>query len=229
MNALITVGLTGRRPQLPFGTSAKAPADFVVRLCGPNNSRMLVDSRYDAFAREFGAGAGLDLSEYRDGSAGFVPIREVVNRGYTVPPTGERQPFEAVETGTLRYGNGNPKSDAFDSLTDVHVEAPENVIELRLPWILLNIADPSSKQRIATEWKDGLNTVNFDGLQVGAVTFSPESTEKMTSRATGLSHGIPAVTGGEIETAQYAWDPWDRPQYEERLKKSYEILRDQLR
>ncbi|WP_336327493.1 hypothetical protein [Halovenus sp. HT40] len=229
MNAVITVGLTGRTPQLPFGTEATAPADFVVRLGGPGNSRLLVDSRYDAFAREFGAGTGLDLNAYRDGSAGFVPVRETINRGYTVPQTGERRPFEAVETGTLRYGNGNPEANEFDSLTDVHVAAAENAIELRLPWILLNVADPSSKQRIATEWEGGLSAVDFESLQVGAATFLPETgAAAALDGGTNLTHGIPAVSGERLETIEYGWEPWDVPEYEERLKRSYEILRERL-
>ena len=218
MHALVTVGLTGRTLHLPFGTAVSAPADFVVRLGGPGNSRMLVESRYDAFAREFGSGAGLDLGAYRDGSAGFVPIRETINRGYTVPASDERVPFEAVETGTLRYGNGNPDSEAFDSLTDVHVAPGANAIELRLPWILLNVADPSSKQRIATDWEDGLSTVGFETVQVGAATSQPD--------AGAISHAVPGRDGTALETIEYGWEQWDQPEYEPRLKESYHVLRE---
>ena len=125
MNALVTVGLTGRTNQLPLGIDAAATGDFVVHLAGDGNSRLLVESSYDAFAREFGEEAGLPLDAYRDGTAGFVPVREPINRGYTVPATDERRPFEAVETGQLRFGNGNPESSSYDSLTDVHVDTSQ--------------------------------------------------------------------------------------------------------
>ena len=44
------------------------------------------------------------------------------------------------ETGRLRYGCGDPASAAYDSLADFMTR--EGCIELRLPWQLLNFADP---------------------------------------------------------------------------------------
>jgi hypothetical protein len=232
MNALVAVGLTGRVTPLPFGTRAQATADFVVRLAGPDSSRLLVDSRYDAFAREFGEEAGLPLEAYRDGAAGFVPVREPLNRGYTVPATGEDVPFDAVETGQLRYGNGNPASAAYDSLTDVHVDPEANVVEGRVPWVLLNVADPSSKRRIATDWERGLETVPFDGVTVGAATFRPQSDGSGQAAGvdgvTNLAHQVPSRTGPVIQPTTYAWERWNQPAYDERLKESYYVLRDRL-
>jgi hypothetical protein len=229
-NALVAIGLTGHTNVLPFGTEVEATADFVVRLAGPGASRLLVDARYDAFAREFGSSAGLSLDEYRDGSAGFVPVREPVNLGYTVPATGEVVPFDAVETGQLRYGNGNPASAAYDSLTDVHVDTAGSAVEARIPWVLLNVADPSSKRRIATDWESGLKTVPFEGVTVGAVTFTPRADGSgraaSTDGATNLTHQIPRLDGRVLQTAEYTWDGWDQPEYDERLKESYHALRD---
>ena len=226
-NVLFALGLTGRRTELPFGTDATATADFVVRLAGPDDSRLLVDSRYDAFAREFGGGAGLDRDAYRDGDAGFVPVREPINRGYTVPPTGERVPFEAVETGRLRYGNGDPDHADYDSLTDVHVDASGDAVELKLPWILVNVADPSSRRRIATDWDEGLATVPFDGLSVAAGTYEPgaDGTARTRAGATNLDSVAPGLDGDRLRAATYAWEPWDRPDSVERLKPSYDVLR----
>lgn len=231
MNALVAVGLTGRVTPLPFGVEAEATADFVVRVAGPDRSRLLVDSRYDAFAREFGEEAGLPLEAYRDGDAGFVPVREPVNRGYTVPATGEEVPFDAVETGRLRYGNGNPESEAYDSLTDIHVNSERNVVDGRIPWVLLNVADPSGKRRIATDWERGLETVPFDGVTVSAATFRPQperSTQAVdTEDITNVSHQTPGRDGSTLQPAEYTWDGWDQPEYTERLKESYHILQDE--
>ncbi len=230
MNAVLTVGLTGRSNTLPFGTDADAAADTVVRLAGVGRSRLLVESSYDTFAREFGAEAGLPVGAYRDGSAGFVPAREPVSLGYTVPATDTRRPFDAVETGQLRFGNGNPESPVYDSLTDVHVDTAQNTIEGRIPWILLNIADPSTKQRIATDWDDGLSTVPFDGVTVSASTFDPGADGRAveTDGVTNLTHQIPGRDGSTVRSVEYTWEPWSRPAYTERLKQSYHVLREEL-
>lgn len=231
LNAFVTIGLTNRTTSLPLNLSAKTTADFVVRLAAPGESRILVESSYDPFAREFGDEAGLPLDNYRDGSAGFVPVREIINRGYTVPETGATVPFDAVETGKLRHGNGNPASISYDSLTDVHVNPTQNVIEGRIPWILLNVADPSTKQRIATNWSEALSTVSFDQLTLSAGTYAPDSSRNGRAAdiegPTNTIDILPEIDGNSIQPAEYTWESWDRPSYEERLKESYHILREQ--
>lgn len=228
VNVLLAIGLRGTETALPFGTEAMTDADFVVRLGGPTDSRLLVQSSYDAFAREFGSGADLPIDEYRDGSAGFVPVREPINRGYTVPQTGKEVPFEAVETGSLTYGDGHPSSSVYDSLTDVHIDTANRTIEVRLPWILLNVADPSTKQRIASEWSDGLDTVPFESATVGAATYRPKANGQAQSidGTTNLVHGVPGTADRTLETTAYEWERWNQPAYTERLKKSYDVLQE---
>lgn len=231
LNGFVTVGLTDRKTSLPLNLSAKTRADFVVRLAAPGESRILVESSYDAFAREFGDEAGLPLDTYRDGSAGFVPVREVINRGYTVPETGETVPFETVETGKLRHGNGNPASASYGSLTDVHINPTQSVIEGRIPWVILNIADPSTKQRIATNWSEGLSTVSFDHVTLSAGTYAPDPSGNGRAtnidRSTNVTDTIPEIDVSSIQPAEYTWESWDQPSYEERLKESYHILQEQ--
>ena len=226
-NALVTVGVTGRTTDLPLDAGATAAADFVARLGGPDRSALLVESSYDAFAREFGERAGLDVDAYRTGEAGFVPVREPINLGYTVPPTDERVPFEAVETGKLRYGTGDPAAADYDSLADVYAGPDGGVVELRLPWVLLNVADPSSKRRIRTDWTAGLEVTTFEGIDVGVATYAPASDGTASPRAgpTNLTRAAPGVDGDALRTTTYEWDRWNQPDYEERLKESYEVLR----
>jgi len=228
LNVLLAIGLRGRETILPFNTEATAEADFVVRLGGPADSRLLVHSSYDAFAREFGSEAGLPTDEYSDGSAGFVPVREPINRGYTVPPTGAEVPFDAVETGQLTYGNGDPASPAYNSLTDVHIDTSTRTIEVRIPWILLNVADPSTKRRIASAWSDGLDTISFESVTVGAATYRPtaDGQAQAIDGPTNLAHTVPGTVDGTVETTTYEWETWDQLGYTERLKESYYVLQD---
>ncbi|WP_323675926.1 hypothetical protein [Halorubellus sp. PRR65] len=229
VNVVLTVGLRGESTALPLGTDATAVADFVVHLGGASNSRLLVESSYDAFAREFGTAAGLPTTDYRDGSAGFVPVREPLNLGYTVPASGEEVPFESVETGRLTYGNGNPSASAYDSLTDVHVAPGARTIEVRIPWVLLNVADPSARRRIASDWDDGLDAVSFDAVTVGAGTYRPDADGRARTvpGETNLTHAIPGLSGDELRTTEYAWETWSDVAYSERLKQSYDVLEDE--
>ncbi len=243
VNYLLTLGTTDRGDtRLPYDVDATSRAgDFVVRIGGPDASRVTVHPRYDAFAYLYGAEADLDLQSYRDPDPGwFTPIRMVVNRGYTVPETGETVPFDAVETGRLHYGNGNPDAADYDSLADVHVSPDENAIELRLPWLLLNVADPSRRRRLGDVWADGIESHEpFDRIEVGAASYVPaaetaDGRAAAVSGATNLTHAVPGIdeeidTGtdvGGLETAAYVPPTWDEPRYTERLKRSADHVRD---
>ncbi|MDB2250561.1 hypothetical protein PM033_02060 [Halorubrum ezzemoulense] len=231
-NYLLAIGLTDRGERaLPHGLGAAAPADFVVRLGGPDASRVTVRPRYDAFAYEYGAEAGLDLDRYREPDPGvFSPLRLVINRGYTVPKTGERVPFESVETGRLRYGNGNPDSDRYDSLADVHVSPSNDAIEVRLPWQLLNVADPSRRRRLGDFWSEGLDDYEtFEAIDVAAASYVPvdaDGTAAELDAETNLTHAVPDVPDGSLRSLRFEPPTWDRPAYTERLKESGRIVGD---
>ncbi|MFC5279825.1 hypothetical protein ACFPM1_13805 [Halorubrum rubrum] len=240
VNYLLTLGLTGRSGvALPHGVdAASASTDFVVRLGGPGDSRVAVHPRYDAFAYLYGAEAGLDLSRYRDPDPGaFAPIRTTIGRGYTVPPTGERVPFQSVETGTLRYGNGTPDAAEYDSLADVHVSPSTDAIEIRLPWLLLNVADPSRRRRLGDLRTGGLDEYEpFEAIDVAAASYVPAgddgddggsgSAAPIDSRSTNLAHAVPGIEDGRLRTLEYVPPTWDEPAYAERLKESAEYLRE---
>ncbi|WP_440770865.1 hypothetical protein [Natronorubrum sp. DTA28] len=228
--ALVALGLTGRgNTTLPYGTAARtAPTDFLVRLAGPDDSRVTVDAYYDAFAARYGQEAGLDVDAYRERDSGrFTPIRMVLNRGYTVPPTGEEVPFDAVETGRLRYGNGNPDAPDYDSLTDVHVSPSANAVELRLPWLLLNVSDPSQRRRLGDVWVESLETdTSFREISVAAATYRPREDGAATSidGETNLTHAVPGLEGDRLRSGAYEPPTWTEPAYTERLKRGYETV-----
>ena len=234
-NVLLALSHTGRgNTSLPLGTDAGAvPTDFLVRLAGPDDSRLQVDAYYDAFAFRFNERAGLDLSTYQQRDSGrFVPSRVSTTSGYTLPATEERIPFEAHETGRLRYGNGNPGADDYDSLADVYVDRAGDAIELRVPWLLLNVADPSTRLALGDFWaNDEITFEEFDAISIGAATYAPdtEGMARTVDGPTNLVHAAPGIANGRLQTADYTWETWRIPEYEERRKESYSVLQQTFR
>ena len=92
--------------------------------------------------RVYGEDAYLNVPEKDTGK--FVPIHlmlQVANDpSFEITPEGFES-AETFDTGTLTYGNGNPDSADFNSLSDFIVNGDE--IEIRLPWSLLNFYNPS--------------------------------------------------------------------------------------
>ena len=232
LNAVIALNHSDRGNEtLPLGTDARiGSADFLVHLAGPAGSSVRVDPRYDAFAHRHGTAAGLDMQLYRERNSGrFVPVRMVLNRGYTVPATGEEIPFEAFETGELRYGTGNPESPDYDSLSDVHVSAAADTVELRLPWAVLNVSDPSQRRALGDP-RGGEIPVDrpFDAIDIAAATYRPDTDgmARTVPGETNFTHTVPGREGARLRTVSYSWPTWNEPGYRERRKRSYGIVRD---
>lgn len=110
----------------------------------------------------------------------------------------------------------------------------QDVIELRLPWLLLNFKDPSTQQITGDVWEGGLDTSEkIDTIGIGAVTFASPS-EKRTGPSgpalpadATIAQSLPVRCNGVLPEARFArfeWDTWQEPEYHERLKRSYYTL-----
>ena len=153
--------------------------DYILNLAGKDQSRLTVHSYYDPFYYQYGEDLNL-IAKEKDASEKdsqvFHPIRLALNKQLTIPSQNRTLPFESYETGLLTYGNGNPQSEKYNSLSDFIVK--DNSIEVRLPWALFNIKDPSKKEIMGDMWKDGLeSSEQIDNIRVGVVTYEGNSTE----------------------------------------------------
>lgn len=179
-------------------------ADFVVDLQGKEDSSVKVQSYYDRYICSYKElDETLDQAGYLDPETDiFNPIRLCLNKKMYYPETNVWTPFSHYETGKLTYGNGNPQNEAYNSLADFCYG--EHVIEVRIPWALLNFRDPSTKE-IENDFHNGaeFSGIYIDGISVGICTDETESLMK-----------------------DYTWDNWNYPAYHERLKQSYYILKD---
>jgi tetratricopeptide (TPR) repeat protein len=194
----------GDRRLLP-GDSRILPSgvEFRVKLAGPGRSQIHIDPPYDVESHLPG-GPFVSLPN-EDGD--FQPmIREANRRRFGRDGT-EYARIE-VNQSPLRYAGPVPA----DRQADVAVGArgTTGILELRLPWNLIQITDPSSHQVLNHPGSDGppFATSSTDGIRVHVMVRS----------------------GGEETDFQslppFYWEGWETPEYHLRLKASYEILRE---
>lgn len=184
-----------------WGDMAFAPAaDFLLVIDGEDGTRLMTDAYYDVFQYQYSVAT--ELIDTADGqfekdSGVFAPIYQAMSRGLTLPETGENVPFSAFETGRLSCG-----LSAESNLADFCFG--DGVAELRIPWFLFNVADPSSR------------LIVDDFYSVGGLAFKETGS---------FSFGVSA---GEGRVAMSGWElgSWEQPEYRERLKASYYILAD---
>lgn len=196
-----------RSPSLAF----ERAADFLLCLDGTDNSRLLVQARYSAVRENFQAllnGADPFIDWPDKDSPDFVPVEMAVRDLVPVTQeemqqTGSYQNYLAVwETGRLTHGVGDPNSPAYSSLADFCFGA--GCVEVRLPWQLINVADPSEMQSHRDYYE-------HYGVSV----------QKTESIWLGLGDGTQTIPMGRLEL-----EGWSVPETRERLKASYTIVQE---
>ncbi len=189
-------------------------ADFLLSISGKEESRLLVQARYESLRENYLMQTnGKDPFVYyplKDSNE-FVPIRmiskntNIITEDMTVAEINELRLFDTYETGKLVYGNGNPDSINYNSLSDFYYG--ENFVEVRIPWQMLNFFNPA-KMIIHDDYYEnyGVQGISISELYVGVSESNQKEPIKM--EAVKLK----------------GWN--DNVTYHERLKESYYILKE---
>lgn len=197
-----------------FKASFSDAADFVIKIQGESDSRVLVDAYYDNYYFRYAEQTNLlDLvPEFTKKNTGlFNPIRLCITRKIVIPPANTVVPFKGYETGSLKYGISNPNHPQYNSLNDFYYK--DGKIEMRIPWQLFNVMDPAHKIVIDDMHGRGrISPVKINGFKFGLVNI--KSNEKISANTVVLK--------------DYSWDTWELPTFHERLKPSYYILQKGL-
>lgn len=177
--------------------------DFLITI--DTVSRIQVDPYYDAFSHLYGEVLG--MIEQPDGintkdSKTFVNMYHALSKALIIPNTNEVFPFSKYEAGLLKSGYSDPNHDAFDSLADYL--RTDQFVEIRVPWLLLNVMDPSTKAQMKDFKGDSSFThQTYEGFNIG------------------VSNANSAMT-----LMPFTYESWSMPSYHERLKQSYYIIKD---
>lgn len=223
-----TTPKSGSTRAADLSLSMSDPADFVIEINGRANSRLLVQERYDIIeslfysqitpeslisktfpapnSDRFSAVRMLlvnNLFYQRDSiyDEDFSDDKRIDFREYSTTNLTQYFISEQYETGKLTYGNANPDAPNFNSLADFC--AGDGFVEIKLPWQLLNFADPSN-MRIHDDYYEvyGVEYLTIDEMRVGA----GDGTKQIQMQS------FPLEKLGK------------HPKYHERLKESYYIL-----
>ena len=187
--------------------------DFIIRIGKDGNSALYIDEDYDVLAYSvFGVyydnsiGGMEQLTETVTGMATKLPYSEqfsVVSRADNATYGMISSETKVNEVGILKEGNGNPKSSSFDSNADYCLG--EDLVEIRIPWQLLNFTDPSRAMVI-----DDLQETDMEikNLKIEEIHIAPYFENET----------------GKIKSGTYEMRTWVEPVWHERLKEAYYML-----
>jgi len=204
--------------------------EFLLDLRSPEQGRLRVVPEYNPY---LGPGAIVEGDErgafYRrpthtvtrhDGR--FDSLFVITNRA-RFARDGTFFPATAYPRGQLRYGTSQSST-----LSDWHYDETLGLVEIRLPWALLNVTDPSTARVIYEETVDTtqanppFGTVTSEGIRAGAVIY------RKGGRAAVLTASPSVAWPARWEANRfttYAWEAWSEPTFHQRLKPVYDTLK----
>lgn len=215
------------------GLRSGAGFEFLLELAGPDDAQLKAIPEYVPYMPHRLVESGAFFGEHFRRPLLSVPRADgVFDTLYALTNrprfTGEGRLIrgQGVNVGRLRHGRA-----AEHSLADWWYDAAAGMVQVRLPWALLNVADPSSRRMVGESDRAralGLTTVGApsaltgiptDGFRFGVVALRP---------GPDVTGTIPALDEyGDWPLARFrlwTWPTWEEPTWHEYLKPSYFAL-----
>ena len=188
------------------------PVDFIIDIKDKENAKVLVHEYYNYFSFNENKKQNQirpDLISVKSDMDKFSPIYiESIPRMY-IDSLDRVIDSVKLETGKLVHGNSNPSNKDYNSVSDFYIG--NDYIEIRIPWALLNFMDPSTKQIMDDIYKYyRAEPMIINEINVGATIKDNENIKT------------------KLDSSTFKLKSWIKPEYHQRLKKSYEIIKDEL-
>lgn len=205
--------------------------EFLIDLRSPDSATIRVTPSYNPYVGRGGIVRGDDFGRFyrrpaTPGSASdgrFDSLFVITNRA-RFGRDGTFYPAQGYDRGVLRHA-----TEDTTTLADWYHDASAGLIEIRVPWGLLNVTDPSTRTVLfddparAREDPDAgdFGTATTDGVRVGAVLYRKGDRPRAVATLPGRSGN--AWSRAAFRT--YTWTPWEEPRSHSRLKPVYDSLR----
>jgi hypothetical protein len=206
-------------PELP------APVHFLLDLKTPKDALLLAIPSYNR--------GRLNFNPQSSEAGIFETIDTLVNRE-RITVEGLIFPELYSNESVLNYGAYDPDASDYRSLAHWQV-LPDGRIIIRLPWMLLNIADPSDGSVIRDTRafgdlpaRDELAIEVGQGMKFYVLTYNKDiaDAEEALSAPTVIDFLPRSGDNFNPDVEPFRWNTWEEPQYQYRLKKSYSIIAD---
>jgi len=208
----------GGLPDLPAG------AEFLLQLSGSAGGSILARPDYNRGTSRFIAAPATDSD--------FEQITWVSNRQQVSQADGTVFPPIYTNESVLHYGVFQPADKRYDSLAHWYVADSGKKVYIRLPWMLLNVSDPSSNTVLRDDRTnlppgptglrdnyglDALGTVKTPGFLFFVAA---------TRAGAPVDYQPRAGNAFRVDAKPYLWPGWDKPGYSGRLKQSYPEIKN---
>jgi hypothetical protein len=206
------------------GVLSEIGFEFLIHLEQPKRAAMRVTPDYNRYETRLDRASGDDFGRFsrrpvitqtrRDGR--FDSLFVITNRA-RFGRDGEFYPAGGYDRGRLVYG-----TEKSSTLADWYLDERAGLLQLRIPWDLLNVTDPSTRTLLFDRRTSGdFGTVTAGDFRVGVVVYRKGAAPRVVGALPDLKQGVWPARG----FSPWRWSGWTKPRYHSRLKPVYDSLR----
>lgn len=184
-------------------------AEFLLAIDGPNRATLRVVEGYDPIGNVPPVASPRDGTDFRNMT--LTANRERYARD------GSRIPGIVIDRGLLQHGSEDPSANDFSTLADF--SAGDGALEIRIPWGLLNVGDPSTRQVLHSNPEAGQpdRHTRTDGFRLYVLARDAQSGT--------VKDSIP--DSGKLAPL-YRWTTWEEPAFTIEPKRGLKELKAAL-
>ncbi len=181
--------------------------EFFLKFVSPDSAQILVDDQYSVFSDIYHDYIPI-YSSKKNNNGRFVPQELIANR-MRESLLGKKYHQILYNRSKLVFGKISENSNS-----DWYFDKENKILNMRIPWHLLNVSDPSSLQVL----DDKQGTAEIETTTIKKF--------KIFSFVTGKNNKIVYTIPKNGKNFSYVWKGWETPKYETRLKKQYWVLKN---
>jgi hypothetical protein len=206
------------------GLRSEIGFEFLIDLPGPDGGRVLATPDYNRYASKVDPITGDDFGQFnrrpvmtRDRDDGRFDSLFVITNRARYGPDGTFYPARGYDRGKLRYG-----TEERSTLADWYLDEQAGMLELRIPWDLLNVTDPSSRTLLFDRDSTGdFGTAPVEDFYVGVAMYQKRGKPEMVTALPALEGNVWRANG----FAPWRWASWTEPRFHARLKPVYDSIK----
>jgi hypothetical protein len=198
--------------------------EFLIDLVSPGNASMKIIPDYNRHDSRIDPATGDDFGRFsrrpvitRDREDGRFDSLFVLTNRARFGRDGSFYPAQGYDRGRLLHG-----TEAASTLADWYLDERAGLLELRIPWDLLNVTDPSTRTLLFDRRTEGdFGTVSAEAFHVGVLIYRKGGRREVVGALPALpSGGWPARA-----FQSWRWQGWTEPRSHARLKPVYDSLK----
>ncbi len=206
-----------------LGIDSEIGFEFLVDLQSPESAYVTVIPEYNRHAR-IDSVTGDDRGRFsrrpvitRDRKDGRFEHLHVVTNRARFGRDGTFFPAQGYDRGRMRFG-----TEAQSTGSDWYLDSQAGLLQIRIPWDLLNVTDPSTRTLLLDNRSTGaFGTVAAEDWHAGAVVYTKGAEPKVRGALPEIAEGV----WRRQSFTPWRWNGWTEPRYHSRLKPVFDSLK----